>query len=218
MQRACRSGQASAIRLLRAHLPRLAGQSRDGGGWQTGITVQEAQFTLARDYGFETWPKMMALVDGKAGELVFADSIRKILELARTEAARRGDREVGSGHLLPAVAGEEMRPVAGPLLERLGATPDEVRRRAESSVSAGRSQAGEGPFGFRRSQFGPAAKKVLEFAAAEARGSGAGVVQCEHLLLGLLKAPDAGAARMLESMGLRYEAAKERLTGRASPQ
>ena len=222
LQRACRSGRVSAIRLLRAHLPRLAGQSRDGGGWHAGITVQEAQFTLARDYGFESWPKMVALVDEKAAELLFADSIRKILEVARTEAARRGDREVGSGHLLLALAGEEMRPVAGPLLEGLGATPDEVRRRAESCVSAGGSQASEGPLEFRPSRlqslFGPTARKVVQSATAEARRSGAGVVQCEHFLLGLLQDPDAGAARVLESMGLRYEAAKEQLTGRAPPQ
>lgn len=101
---------------------------------------------------------------------------------------------MGSGHLLLAAAGEEMRTVAGPILERLGVTPDEVRHRAESSGFAGRLQATEGPLEFRRSQFGPAARKVLEFAAAEARGSAAGVVKCEHLLLGLLKDPDAGAA------------------------
>ena len=211
MQRACRSGQVAAIRLLRAHLPRLAGQSRDGGGWHAGITVQEAQFTLARDYGFESWPKMMAFVDEKATELVVADSIRKILELACREAARRGDREAGSGHLLLAVAGEEMCPVAGPILERLGVTPDEVRRRAENTVSAGSSQASEGPPD-------PAAKRVVQSAAAEARGSGAGGVQCEHFLLGLLRDSDAAAARVLESMGLRYEAAKEQLTSRVSPQ
>ena len=218
LQRACRSGRVTAIRLLRAHLPRLAGRSRDGGGWHAGITVQEAQFALARDYGFESWPRMMAFVDEKAEELVFADSIRRVLEVARTEATRRGDREVGSGHLLLALAGEEMRPVAGPILERLGVTPDEVRRRAESCVSAGSSQASEWPLEFSRSQFGPAARKVLESAAAEAGVSGAGVVKCEYLLLGLLRDPDAGAARVLESMGLRWEAAKEQLTGRAPPQ
>ena len=222
LQRACRSGRVSAIRLLRAHLPRLAGRSRDGGGWHAGITVQEAQFALARDYGFESWPRMMAFVDEKAEELVFADSIRKILELTSREAARRGDREVGSGHLLLAVAGEEMRPVAGPILQELSVTPDEVRHRAESSVSAGSSQAIEGPPDPRPSQlqslFGAAARRIVQSAAAEARGPAAGVVQCEHFLLGLLRDPDAGAARVLESMGLRYEAAKEQLTGRAPPQ
>ena len=105
-----------------------------------------------------------------------------------------------------------------PCWRGLGVTPDEVRRRAENSVSIGSSQASEGPPDSRRSQFGPAGRKVLEFAAAEARGSGARDVQCEHFLLGLLKDPDAAAARVLESMGLRYEAAKEQLTGRASPQ
>ena len=221
LQRACRSGRLSSIRLLRAHLPRLAGRSRDGGGWHTNITVQEAQFTLARDYGFESWPKMMASVDEKAEELVFADSIRRILELACTEAARRGDREVGSGHLLLAVAGEEMRPVGGTALEELGVTPDEVLCRAEDSGSEGSSQASEGPSDSRpshlQSLFGPTARKVVQSAAAEARRSGAGGVECEHFLLGLLKDPDAAAARVLESMGLRYEAAKEQLTGRVSP-
>ena len=45
-----------------------------------------------------------------------------------------------------------------------------------------------------------------------------GVVQCEHFLLGLLKDPDAVAARVLESKGLSYESAKKQLTGRVSPQ
>ena len=107
----------------------------------------------------------------------------------------------------------KMRPDAGPLLEGLGVTPDEVWRRAGNSVSTGSSQASEG-----QSLFGPAAKRVVQFAAAEARGSGAGVVQCEHFLLGLLKDPDAVAARVLESKGLSYESAKKQLTSQASLQ
>ena len=47
---------------------------------------------------------------------------------------------------------------------------------------------------------------------------GSGIVQWEHFLLGLLKDPDAIAARVLESKGLSYESAKKQLTGRASPQ
>ena len=207
LQRACRSGQISAIRLMRAHLPRLAGRPRDGKGWHTGITLQETQFTLARDYGFESWPRMMAFVDEKAEELRFGDSIKRILEVACTEAARRGDRQVGSAHLLLAMAGEEMRLIVGPLLEQLGVTPEEVRRAAESSVSSG--------------SCGSADKRVLEYAADEARGSGHRDVQCEHLLLGVLKDRDAMAAQLL-SKGLRYEAAKKRFTsrssGRVSPQ
>ena len=212
LQRACRTGQVSAIRLLRAHLPRLAGRPRDGHGWHTGITVQEAQFTLARDYGFESWPRMMAFVEQQAAQLGFAESIKRILELARAEARRRDERRVGSGHLLLALAGEEMRPVAGPLLEGLSVAPEEVLRGAGDSVSTGSLQASEG-----ESMFGPAARKVVQSAAAEARGSGAGIAQCEHFFLGLLKDPDAVAARVLGSKGLSYESAKKQLTGRASP-
>lgn len=210
LQRACRSGQVSAIRLLRAHLPRLAGQPRDGGGWHTGITVQEAQFALARDYGFESWPKMIASVHEKADELRFADSAKEIIELANAEATRRGSPEVGPGHLLLALAGEEIRPLAGPLLEGLGIAPDEVRRLAESRVSSGSSHSDE-------SRFNPALRRVLEGAADEARGSGRRDVHVEHLLLGLLRDRVGFVARVLESTGLRYEAVKKRLTKRVSP-
>ena len=210
LQRACRTGQVSAIRLLRAHLPRLAGQPRDGGGWHTGITVQEAQFALARDYGFESWPKMTAFVDEKADQLRFADSVKEIIELANAEATRRGSPEVGPGHLLLALAGEEIRPLAGPLLEGLGVAPGDIRRLAESRVSSGSSHSDE-------SRFNPALKRVLEGAADEARGSGRRDVHVEHLLLGLLRDRVGFAARVLESTGLRCEAVKKRLTKRVSP-
>ena len=210
LQRACRSGQVSAIRLLRAHLPRLAGRPRDGGGWHTGVTVQEAQFTLARDYGFESWPKMMAFVDEQAAQFRFAESVKKIIELANAEATRRGSPEVGPGHLLLALAGEEIRPLAGPLLEGLGVAPDDIRRLAESRVSSGSSHCDE-------SRFNPALRRVLEGAADEARGSGRRDVHVEHLLLGLLRDRDGFAARVLESKGLRCEAVKKRLTKRVSP-
>ena len=192
LQRACRAGQVSSIRLLRAHLPRLAGRPRDGRGWHTGVTVQEAQFTLARDYGFESWPKMIASVDEKAGQLRFSDSVKKIIELANAEATRRGSPEVGPGHLLLALAGEEIRPLAGPLLEGLGIAPDEVRRLAESRISTGRSCSEE-------IRFNPAVRRVLECAADEARGSGRHDVHVEHFLLGLLKDRDADVARWRES-------------------
>lgn len=204
LQRACRGGRESAIRLLRAHLPRLAGQRRDGGGWHTGITVQEAQFALARDYGFESWPKMTAFVDEKSDQLRFADSVKEIIELANAEATRRGSPEVAPGHLLLALAGEEIRPLAGPLLEGLGVAPDEVRHRAENSVCAESSHAAE-----EQNLFQPAVKRVLECAADEARGSGRHDVHVEHLLLGLLKDRDADVARWRESTGLRYKAVKE---------
>ncbi len=210
LQRACRGGRESAIRLLRENLPRLAGRPRDGRGWHSGITVQEAQFTLARDYGFESWPKMMSFVEEKAGQLRFSDSVKKIIELARAEAARRGSPEVGSGHLVLAMAGEGMRLFAGSLLEGLGVAPDDIRRLAESRLSSGSSHCGE-------SRFNPAVRRVLECAADEARGSGRRDVHIEHLLLGLLRDRGGFAARVLESTGLRYEAVKEQLTSRVAP-
>ena len=134
LQKACHDGRESARRLLRAHLPRLAGQPRDG-GWHNSITVQEAQFALSRDYGFESWPKMIAFVEKAANQPRFAAPVKRVLELAHEEALSRGNREVGFEHLLLALVGEVMRPVVGPLLEELGVRPDEVRRVLERSMS-----------------------------------------------------------------------------------
>ena len=135
VQKACHDGRESARRLLRAQLPRLAGQPSDG-GWHNSITLQEAQFALSRNYGFESWPKMIAFVEKATDQPRFAAPVKRILELAHEEAARRGKREVGFDHLLLALVGEEMRPIVGPLLEESGIRPDEMRRALEGSMSS----------------------------------------------------------------------------------
>ena len=114
LQRACHQGQADATMLLRHHLPRLAGQS-DKGGWAGTITLQEAQFTLARDYGFDSWPKLVAFVAAAADRLYFTDQTKEVLEIARREAVRLGHQRVGTEHLLLGMLCDETLPFVSPL-------------------------------------------------------------------------------------------------------
>ena len=79
---------------------------------------------------------MIAFVEKAANQPRAAAPVKRILELAHEEAARRGKREVGFDHLLLALVGEEMRPTVGPLLEELGVRPDEMRRALEGAMSS----------------------------------------------------------------------------------
>ena len=52
------------------------------------------------------------------------------------------------------------------------------------------------------------ATKALSYAKDEAIKAGLGSIGTEHLLLGLLKATDSAASRVLENNGVTYDAVK----------
>jgi hypothetical protein len=54
--RDCRAGDASALARTHAHLPKLATTGSD-------MTLADAQFVIARERGFESWPKLKAAID-----------------------------------------------------------------------------------------------------------------------------------------------------------
>ena len=81
---------------------------------------------------------------------------------------------------------------------------DQVQERTEEQVRKGKAGAtmGELPYTSR-------AKKVLEFAVAEARDLNHSYVGTEHLLLGLLREEKGVAAQVLESLGVTLEQGRE---------
>jgi ATP-dependent Clp protease ATP-binding subunit ClpC len=81
---------------------------------------------------------------------------------------------------------------------------DQVQERTEEQVRRGKAGAtmGELPYTSR-------AKKVLEFAVAEARELSHSYVGTEHLLLGLLREEKGVAAQVLESLGVTLEQARD---------
>ena len=132
----------------------------------------------------------------------FTDRVRKVLQMARDEAIRLQHDYVGPEHILLGLI-REGEGVAAAVLTNLSADLDQVHDRVEESVKKGKATIalGELPYTSR-------AKKVLEFAMAEARELNHSYVGTEHLLLGLLREEKGIAAQVLASLGISLEDAR----------
>ena len=132
----------------------------------------------------------------------FTDRVRKVLAMAREEAIRLQHDYVGTEHILLGLI-REGEGVAANVLINLSVDLDQVHERVEDSVRKGKATIalGELPYTSR-------AKKVLEFAMAEAREFNHSYVGTEHLLLGLLREEKGIAAQVLNSLGVTLEEAR----------
>jgi ATP-dependent Clp protease ATP-binding subunit ClpC len=132
----------------------------------------------------------------------FTDRVRKVLAMARDEAIRLQHDYVGTEHILLGLI-REGEGVAAAVLTNLSADLDQIHERIEESVKPGKATIalGELPYTSR-------AKKVLEFAMAEARELNHSYVGTEHLLLGLLREEKGIAAQVLNSLGISLEEAR----------
>ena len=126
----------------------------------------------------------------------FTDRVRKVLAMAREEAIRLQHDYVGTEHILLGVV-REGEGVAATVLANLTADLDELNRLIEENVQEGKgaSTVGELPYTSR-------AKKVLEYAMAEARELNHSYVGTEHLLLGLFREEKGLAAKVLGGLGI----------------
>ena len=122
--------------------------------------------------------------------------------MAREEAIRLQHDYVGTEHILLGLI-REGEGVAAAVLQNLSVDLDQIHERVEESVRKGKAtiSLGELPYTSR-------AKKVLEFAMAEARDFNHSYVGTEHLLLGLLREEKGIAAQVLNSLGVTLNEAK----------
>ncbi len=144
----------------------------------------------------------------------FTDRVRKVLQMAREEAARLRHEHVGTEHILLAIV-EEGEGVASAVLTNLDVDLEEVERRVEAAVKPGadRRTGPDLPYTSR-------AKKVLELAMSEARELNHAYVGTEHLFLGLLREEKGIAAQVLAELGVTLDAARvetARLVGLSLP-
>ena len=123
--------------------------------------------------------------------------------MAREEAIRLQHDYVGTEHILLGLIREE-EAVAAQVLINLSVDLEQIHDRVEESVRKGKATIalGELPYTSR-------AKKVLEFAMAEARDFNHSYVGTEHLLLGLLREEKGIAAQVLNSLGVTLDEARE---------
>ncbi len=132
----------------------------------------------------------------------FTDRVRKVLAMAREEAIRLHHDYVGTEHILLGLI-REGEGVAAAVLTNLSVDLEQLQERIEESVRPGKATIalGELPYTSR-------AKKVLEFAMAEARELNHSYVGTEHLLLGLLREEKGIAADVLNQLGVTLEEAR----------
>ena len=133
----------------------------------------------------------------------FTERVRKVLAMAREEAARLHHEYVGTEHILLGLI-REGEGVAATVLQNLNVELDEVQQKIEETVRKGKAVQATGP----DLPYTSRAKKVLELAMAEARELNHSYVGTEHLLLGLLREEKGIAAQVLTDAGVGLEAAR----------
>jgi ATP-dependent Clp protease ATP-binding subunit ClpA len=143
----------------------------------------------------------------------FTERVRKVLGMARDEAARLHHEYVGTEHILLGLI-REGEGVAAAVLRNLQIDLDDVVESIESHVKKGISTRATGP----DLPYTSRAKKVLELAMTEARELGHEYVGTEHLLLGLLREERGVAAQVLKSLGAEVDSVRaETLTLLGTP-
>jgi len=133
----------------------------------------------------------------------FTDRVRKVLQMAREEAARLHHEYVGTEHILLGLI-REGEGVAAAVLTNLNVELDDVQQKIEETVKKGKAAASTGP----DLPYTSRAKKVLELAMTEARELNHSYVGTEHLLLGLLREEKGIAAQVLNDAGITLEQAR----------
>ena len=134
---------------------------------------------------------------------MFSDRVKRVMQLAREEAARLGHNYIGTEHLLLGII-REGKGTATQVLVNLGLNLENIKQSIDDYVaSSGSSMTmGEVPFT-------PRAKQILEIAANEAKEMKSQFVRTSHLLLALLKDKDGVAAQILAAFGVDHKTAKE---------
>jgi ATP-dependent Clp protease ATP-binding subunit ClpC len=145
----------------------------------------------------------------------FTERVRKVLAMAREEAARLHHEYVGTEHILLGLI-REGEGVAATVLQNLSVELDDIQQKIEETVKKGKAGQTTGP----DLPYTSRAKKVLELAMSEARELNHSYVGTEHLLLGLLREEKGIAAQVLTDAGVNLDAARAetlRILGTENP-
>jgi len=130
----------------------------------------------------------------------YSERARRVIILAQDEARRLDHKSVGTEHLLLGLI-REGTGIAAKALQSLGVDLESVRTEVERRVGRGSAPPPE-----HEMQFTSRGKRVvMELAIEEARSLGHPYVGTEHILLGILRDPECGAARLLKDTGMESE-------------
>jgi ATP-dependent Clp protease ATP-binding subunit ClpC len=145
----------------------------------------------------------------------FTERVRKVLMLAREEAAQRQQGYVSTEHILLGIV-REGESVAAAVLHTHNVDFDALRRDVEAAAGQGTTSQVHGS----DLPYSSLAKKSLELAMAEASELRHIYLGCEHLLLGLLREGTSPSATLLVQLGVTIGSARTetlRLLGSEAP-
>jgi ATP-dependent Clp protease ATP-binding subunit ClpA len=150
------------------------------------------------------------------------DARKLVMTSATEEARRRGDRRLGTDHLLLGLLHDADSPAAkalGVSLADARAAVDRLDAAALAAVGVQAETLGAGPsapFGRRLPPLTSGAREVFKRALDEARPARTGRIDTAHFLLALLslRRPDP-AAELLDALGVDRAAVRQRLAGPA---
>jgi Clp amino terminal domain, pathogenicity island component len=167
---------------------RHAGASWTAIGVSMGVTKQAAQKRFVPGAG--DLPK-----DGLLSR--FTPRAKAVVDLARDQARRMQNAEVGTEHFVLALMANDG--LASQAVEAQGVTVKKVRSRVDA---LGLPKAESLP---ERIPFSTQSRKVLELSLREALRRGHNYIGTEHILLGLLADPDSRGSRVLLDLGVTVE-------------
>lgn len=132
----------------------------------------------------------------------FTERAKRCLVLAEQECQKLGHGEIGTEHMLVALAAEGPEGVAARALADVGFDLERGRH-STAELHAGTSARST------KRPFTSAAKRALVASLGEALAMGHNHIGTEHLLLGVLRVPDGGALPVLAGQGITAEAVEE---------
>jgi hypothetical protein len=176
---------------------------------QPPAKLTDAQHDIAREYGFDSWPKLRAYVESHHVDLRFdrfTAKARQALFFSRYEASQLGSVVIEPEHILLGLvrAGQDVK---NDLLARAGlsrvavrteiAPQIRVREPLDSSVVI---------------PFSDVTRLVLRAARAEADRLVHDRVGLAHVVLGLLRARESAAAAILRERGVQSDQVRQSLS------
>jgi len=141
----------------------------------------------------------------------FTPRAQQVLALARKEADRFNHNYVGTEHLLLGLI-KLGQGVAVNVLQKMGLDLETVRMEVEKQVGSGPDTKISGNI-----PYTPRVKKVLALAGKEAKALHHSYVGTEHILLGLLREGDGVAARVLKTLDIDLERARNEVLKELDP-
>ncbi|MEA2296849.1 MAG: ATP-dependent Clp protease ATP-binding subunit ClpC [Solirubrobacteraceae bacterium] len=164
--------------------------------------------TIARDLGVTRQAvhrRFRSLAAGEEPLHTSADA-RRVLQLAREEAAALAAPALNGSHIVLAILRAADLPAAS-VLRRAGATLDRARTQVEAATPR------EPLFRRTATAGGDELRRLLAAAANSARARGEHQIEVEHLLLGFLEDDNGDASRTIRALGMNREAVAAELVG-----